>query len=300
MQLLGAVEAMRNDGPWTLPEDLNRRNVVLSLSGGTGASNGAGGASGDRWRIGLMDYRADWTSTDQVPQRLIDAGTFGGRPFDRFDAVDPSDGGDTRRSSLSGEWQRDADGATTRLAAYAMAYQLALYSNFTYAMERPDAGDQFAQKDDRQVYGLNGSHAFDHTLGSLPARSEFGFQVRQDRARVGLFNTVARVVVDPENDTTRDDDVRETLAGVYGQTSVELAPWARSVVGLRADHGRFRVDHRAGEGTPAARARRWCRRSSRWCWDRGRRRSCSSTPVAASTATTRAASPARSIRRRAW
>ncbi|WP_431258233.1 TonB-dependent receptor [Roseateles chitinivorans] len=245
MQLLGAVEAMRNDGPWQLPEDLNRRNVVLSLSGGTG---GARGTNGDRWRIGLMDYRADWTSTDQIPQRLIDAGTFDGRPFGRFDAVDPSDGGDTRRSSLSAEWQRDADGATTRLAVYAMAYKLALYSNFTYAMERPEVGDQFAQKDDRKVYGLSGSHAFDHSLAGLPARSEFGFQVRQDRARVGLFNTVARVVIDPETDTTRDDDVRETMSGVYGQTSVELAPWARSVLGLRADQGRFRVDHRAGEG----------------------------------------------------
>ncbi|HEY1398516.1 TonB-dependent receptor [Roseateles sp.] len=245
MQLLGAVEAMRNDGPWKLPEDLNRRNIVLSLSGGTG---GARGANGDRWRVGLMDYRADWTSTDQVPQRLIDAGTFNGRPFGRFDAVDPSDGGDTRRSSLSADWQRDADGSSTRLAAYAMAYELALYSNFTYAMERPEAGDQFAQKDDRKVYGLSGSHAFDHTLVGLPARSEFGFQVRQDRARVGLFNTVARAVVDPATDTTRDDDVRETMSGVYGQTSVELAPWARAVIGVRADQGRFRVDHRAGEG----------------------------------------------------
>ncbi len=245
MQLLGAAEGMRNDGPWKLPEDLSRRNVVLSLSGGTA---GTGGTGADRWRIGLMDYRADWTSTDQVPQRLIDAGRFEGRPFGRFDAVDPSDGGDTRRSSLSAEWQRDAEGSSTRLAAYAMAYQLALYSNFTYAMERPDVGDQFAQKDDRKVYGLSGSHAFDHVLGGLPARSEFGFQVRQDRARLGLFKTVARVVVDPATDTTRDDDVRETLSGVYGQTSVELAPWARSVLGVRADQGRFRVDHRAGGG----------------------------------------------------
>ncbi|MDH0866789.1 TonB-dependent receptor [Mitsuaria sp. GD03876] len=239
MSLLAAVEGMRNDGPWTTPEDLDRRNLVLGLSGGRG---------GDKWRVALMDYRADWTSTDQVPQRLIDAGTHEGRPFGRFDAIDPTDGGRTRRGSLSGEWQRDTEGSSTRIAAYAMAYKLSLYSNFTYAMERPEAGDQFSQQDDRKVYGLSGSHAVDHALGGLPARSEFGFQVRQDRARVGLFKTVGRVVVDPANDTTRDDDVRETLSGVYGQTSVELAPWARTVLGVRADQGRFRVDHRAGEG----------------------------------------------------
>ncbi|MBO9686316.1 MAG: TonB-dependent receptor [Mitsuaria chitosanitabida] len=229
MQLLGAVEAMGNDGPWQLPEALNRRNLVLSLSGGTGE---------DRWRVGLMDYRADWTSTDQVPQRLIDAGRFEGRPFGRFDAIDPTDGGRTRRGSLSGEWSRDAEGASTRVAAYAMSYQLSLYSNFTYAMERPDTGDQFAQQDDRKVYGVSASHAVDHTLGGLPARSELGVQLRQDRARVGLFDTEARAVIG----TTRDDRVRETLVGIHGQTSVELTPWARTVIGVRADQARFRVD----------------------------------------------------------
>ena len=229
LQLLGAVEAMGNDGPWTLAEDLSRRNLVLSLSGGSGT---------DRWRVGLMDYRADWTSTDQVPQRLIDAGRFEGRPFGRFDAIDPTDGGSTRRGSLSGEWSRDTDGASTRVAAYAMAYRLSLYSNFTYAMERPETGDQFAQKDDRKVYGFSASHAVEHALVGLPARSELGVQLRQDRARVGLFDTEARAVIG----TTRDDRVRETLAGLYGQTSVELTPWARTVLGVRADQARFRVD----------------------------------------------------------
>ncbi|WP_231993263.1 TonB-dependent receptor [Mitsuaria sp. 7] len=229
VQLLGAVEAMGNDGPWRLPEDLNRRNLVLSLSGASGI---------DRWRVGLMDYRADWTSTDQVPQRLIDAGTFNGRPFGRFDAIDPSDGGRTRRSSLSGEWSRDEGGRSTRVAAYAMAYELSLYSNFTYAMERPEAGDQFAQKDDRKVYGFSASHAVETTLGGLPARGELGVQLRQDRARVGLFDTQARATLG----TTRDDRVRETLASVYGDLGVELTPWVRTVVGLRADQARFRVD----------------------------------------------------------
>ncbi len=41
---------------------------------------------------------------------------------------------------------------------------------------------------------------------------------------------------------TRDDEVRETLLGVYGQTSVELTAWLRGIVGLRADQARFKVD----------------------------------------------------------
>ncbi|MCE4556050.1 TonB-dependent receptor [Roseateles cellulosilyticus] len=229
LTLLGAIEAQHNDGPWRQPEHLRKSNGVLTLSAGTRAEG---------WSASLMAYDARWNSTDQVPERLIHAGTVDGRPFGRFDAIDPSDGGQTRRTSLSGEWHRDSDAGATRVAAYAMSYRLQLFSNFTYAMERPEDGDQFSQQDRRNVYGLNASHAVDHRLGDLPARSEFGVQLRQDRIRVGLFDTVERHITA----TTRDDDVRESLAGVYGQTTVELTPWLRSIVGLRADQAQFRVD----------------------------------------------------------
>ena len=72
----------------------------------------------------------------------------------------------------------------------------------------------------------------------MAAKSEVGLQLRHDRIRVGLYDTVERRITA----TTRDDDVRETQLGVYGQTSVELTPWLRSVVGLRADQARFKVD----------------------------------------------------------
>lgn len=117
-------------------------------------------------------------------------------------------------------------------------YQLKLFSNFTYALERPAQGDQFSQQDKRGVYGFTAGHAFDHQLGSLQARTEFGLQLRHDRIRVGLFDTVARQVTG----TTRDDKVQQTLLGVYGQTAIELTPWLRSIVGVRADQARFKVD----------------------------------------------------------
>jgi hypothetical protein len=228
-QLLGALEVQRNDGPWTVPEGLHKTNAVVTLSGGTAAQG---------WSASLMGYDAHWTATDQVPQRLIDEGVYNGQSFGRFDSLDPTDGGETRRTSLSGEWHGASGSGTTRVAAYAIDYSLKLFSNFTYALERPATGDQFSQQDKRQVYGLSSSHAFEHALGTLAARSEFGAQLRHDRIRVGLFDTAGRATVG----TTRDDKVRETLLGVYGQTSLELTPWLRSVVGLRADSARFSVD----------------------------------------------------------
>ncbi len=232
LTLLGAAEAMGNDGPWTVPEGLRKANGIVTLSGGT-AANG--------WSASLMGYRAKWTATDQVPQRAIDAGVVNGRPFGRFDSLDPTTGGDTSRASASAEWR--ADGAfglagRSKLSAYAIRYRLDLNSNFTYALERPADGDQFKQTDRRSVYGLDASQTFSHGLGGLDARSEFGASLRHDRIRVGLYDSVARAITA----TVREDAVRETLAGLYGQTGLELGPRLRAVLGVRADQVRSTVD----------------------------------------------------------
>ena len=225
--LLGALELMRNDGPWTLREGLKRSNAVLGLSGGTAARG---------WSTRLMAYDARWASTDQVPQRLVDAGQYNGRPFGRFDAVDATSGGSTQRSSLSAEWhdQRD-DGTRTKIAGYVMRYRLDLNSNFTYALDNPTEGDQFKQRDSRSVFGLSASRSTAHALFGLDAQSEFGLQLRHDRIRVGLFDSVAQRITA----TTREDRVRETQLGLYGQTALQFTPVLRGIVGLRTD----RVDN---------------------------------------------------------
>jgi len=229
LRLLAVVETQQHDGPWSVPERLGKSNAVFTFSGGSRVEG---------WSASLMSYAASWNATDQIPQRLLDAGRYQGRPFGRFDSLDPSDGGQTQRNSLSGEWHRSDHDGTTRLSAYAIDYRLELFSNFSYALDSPSNGDQFSQQDRRTVQGTRASHVFDHTLAGLAARTEFGLQLRDDRIRVGLFDSVARQI----SATTRDDRVHQTQIGAYGQTSVELMPWLRGIAGLRADQARFGVD----------------------------------------------------------
>ena len=222
---LAAVEVMGNDGPWTLPQGLNRRNGVFTLSGGTAAQG---------WQASVMAYSARWTATDQVPQRLLDGDLLDGRRFGRFDAVDTSDGGDTGRSSLSFAWHESAGEHTTRVQAYAMHYRLALHSNFTYALDRPDEGDQFLQRDRRQVLGLSATRSTDHQLAGRVVHSEWGLQWRHDRIRVGLADTGQRRLVR----TTRDDRVQQHLLGLWGQTDWQFTPSLRLVAGLHSNDAR--------------------------------------------------------------
>jgi outer membrane receptor protein involved in Fe transport len=231
--LLGALESTGADGPWAVPQGLRKTNGVLTLTGGTRAQG---------WHVSAMGYHARWTATDQIPQRLIDAGTLdtgdGPRPFGRYDSLDPTTGGESRRNSLSGEWHSDGAAGKTTVSAYAIDYDLDLNSNFTYAQERPADGDQFKQTDKRTVVGAGAEHVFNHLLGEYPARTVMGAQWRQDRIRVGLYDSVARVATA----TVREDKVRQTQAGLFAQSAVELTPELRAVLGLRADHIAANVD----------------------------------------------------------
>ncbi|MEG2045532.1 MAG: TonB-dependent receptor [Comamonas sp.] len=229
LTVLGAVEWMGNDGPWSVPENLSRKNAVLRLSKGTQAQGGS---------LSLMAYEGHWTSTDQVPQRLIDAGSYQGKPFGRFDSLDPTDGGKTSRYSLSGEWHQRDNAGETKVSAYAMHYALQLFSNFTYALDRPDTGDQFSQKDNRNVFGAAISRAWNHSIAGLDTRSEVGLQLRHDNIHVGFYDTQARQILE----TVRADKVRQTQLGLYAQSEVQLTPWLRTVVGLRGDTFRFDVN----------------------------------------------------------
>ncbi len=226
---LGAVELMASDGPWDVRQGLRKRNGLFMLTGGTREEG---------WQVAAMGYRAEWTATDQVPQRLIDAGNLNGQPFSRYSSLDPTTGGKTSRASLSGEWHRQNAAGRTSVSAYAIRYDLDLNSNFTYVLERPAQGDQFKQTDSRGVYGLDAEHRFEHEVGSFPFSTTVGLQFRHDRIRNGLYDSVARTVTG----TVREDRIRETLAGVWLQSAVEFTPTWRAVLGVRADRLSANVD----------------------------------------------------------
>ena len=124
--LLTAVERLNNNGPWSVPEGIRKTNAQFILSGGSPREG---------WSTSLSAYSARWNSTDQIPQRLIDAGTYQGQSFGRFDSLDSSDGGKTNRTSLSGNWHQVTGHELSKIEWYAIKYDLNLFSNFTYRSE---------------------------------------------------------------------------------------------------------------------------------------------------------------------
>ncbi len=223
--LLVGGEYYRNNGPWALPDDYNKVNGLLSYSVGT-SRNG--------FRITAMAYSGKWNSTDQVPQRAIDSGLIS-----RWGYIDPTDGGETHRYSLSGEWQRSDETGATRASAYVMAYGLNIFNDFTYYLDDPVHGDQFEQQDRRVVSGGKVSRQWLGELLGLQMENSAGIQVRNDNITgLGLFHTMAQERLS----TVRTDHVVQTSGSLYLQNSTTWTPFFRSVVGLRGDQYRFKVD----------------------------------------------------------
>ena len=222
--LLTAFEYVNYDGPWTVPEGVNKYNGVMKYTLGDDDL----GAS-----LSAAAYTNSWTSTDQIPERAVRDGRLG-----RLDAVDPTDGGRTTRATLNAQWWRVSDASRTRANAYFTYYDLDLFSNFTYFLDDPVNGDQFQQADRRRVSGVNVSHTFVRPY----TETTFGSQVRRDDIpEVGLFHTSARRRLD----TTSDNRVVETSYSLFVQQQLQLLDWVRSSYGVRGDVFHFDVDARS-------------------------------------------------------
>ena len=220
-----ALEATHNDGPWTTPEGLRKRNAVMSWSQGNQSQG---------WAIHLMSYQAQWRATDQVPARLIDAGNYMGAAFDRFDSLDASSGGHTQRHSLSAQWHHTQGAVRDEVSVYLMRYDLRLFSNFTYALQRPLTGDQFAQIDGRDVMGLNAQRSMaGQWMGDAqrPTLTTVGVQVRGDDIALGLYDAALQRIIA----TVREDRVSQTQVGVFASHKVAWSPWLTTVAGWRLD-----------------------------------------------------------------
>ena len=222
--LLGALEVNHNDGPWVRPDDYRKLNGVLRYSRGDNRNG---------FSLTGMGYWADWDSTDQVPERAIAEGLI-----PRFGLLDASDGGKANRQSFAAEYQRSNGPSSLRATGFLLHNSLNLFSNFTYFLDDPDNGDQFEQAERRVAAGGRLTY---RRLGHFFERhteSAVGVQLRRDWLDpVGLYRTASRQRLS----TTREDEVGQTMAGVYAQTEIEWTRSLRTTFGLRADRYQFSV-----------------------------------------------------------
>nr|WP_314863075.1 TonB-dependent receptor [uncultured Undibacterium sp.] len=231
--VLYALEAMKNNGPYTNPDEFKKISAVLNYDQGT-ADNGFG--------LSSMLYKGKWNASDQIPERALKNGTL----LSRFDTIDTSDGGLAHRYSLAGNWRQTSAEQRSKINAYVINNQLDLYSNFTYFMNDPVNGDQFSQPDRRVTSGLNLSHTWHTDINGKNVDLSIGGQLQNDNIFNALRNTRARETVS----TVRQDHITETSLGMYLEANTQWTAYFRSNVGLRYDRYQFKIksDRAANSG----------------------------------------------------
>src|SRR5262245_35197633 len=225
--LLLAGETSTNSGPWTIPDSYRKWNGVLRYSQGDN-TNGLS--------FTAMGYHGKWNATEASPERAIDSGLI-----DRFGSIDPTDGGQTYRYSVGGEWQHSSGNVLNKVQAYGLGYGLNLISNFTFFLDDPVHGDQVEQVDRRFVTGVRAFQKRQVRWGGHPVQNTFGVQFRNDDiGQVALYHTEERVRLAAKNDAS----AWVTSLGGYAENEVQWAPWLRTTAGLRVDGSRYDVTNR--------------------------------------------------------
>lgn len=219
------IEYSHENGPWDLASDYDRYNMFARYY----QEDDSG-----YWSVTALAHQGQWNSSDQVPLSAIQSGEV-----NEYGFVDPTNGGDTSRYSLSTQWHQDGEAGTTHVDAWVGFYDLELFSNFTYFLNDPVRGDQFEQNESRVFSGFHLWHQWDHQVWGKDLTTRAGFSSRNDFINdIGLYLTEKR----QRHDTIRQDDVYVGSFSLYVDQEIRLNDWLRFGAGVRGDLFHFDVD----------------------------------------------------------
>ncbi len=231
------LEAMHQDGPFVVPQDFNKFNGILRWSHQLG--NGF-------FSIEAMGYSGEWNATNHIPQRAVDNGSIS-----VWGTEDSSDGGTSHRYSLSASWKGQCAGGMLSANAYAVKYDMDIFSNFTYFLDDTVNGDQMYQKDNRWFFGTSDRWTREGSVLGLQEKLRIGLDARCDLIDpVALLHTEHRRVLE----SWGVDSVTESKIEPWADLESKLTPWMKLMLGLRGVYldAKIRSDYTENSGSAAA------------------------------------------------
>ncbi|WP_317175598.1 TonB-dependent receptor [Adhaeribacter swui] len=174
-------------------------------------------------------FYSKWNHSGQIPDRAVATGLIG-----YFGSIDPNEGGETSRTNLNAELVTvTPNNSVIRHQLFYGKYDFELYSNFTFFRADSINGDQIRQKENRHLWGYNGSFTNNITVGSKELTTTVGIQYRQDLTKeTELSHTKNR------NKTLEQyqfGNIHEINAGIYVNETLPLSPRFTANAGVRID-----------------------------------------------------------------
>jgi outer membrane receptor protein involved in Fe transport len=221
--MLLATEYDHVDGPWAIPDNYNKGNLVLRYSQGAPANG---------FSVTGMFMDDAWHATNQITEPGIQQGLLSG-----YGPLDPTDGGSSERYSLSTKFAQTDDAGQWKADAYAIGYALQLFNNFDGFVSFPTPGlngqfgDQFEQQERRKLFGGDVGYTKFGKIFDRESDNTVGFQTRTDLNHMGLYETTDRT----PSFAVRTDKILETSGGLFYENRTQWLDWVRAVAGVRED-----------------------------------------------------------------
>lgn len=228
-----AAQIADTDGPFENAQRFRQGNALVKWQGQVGRGD---------LHLETSWYAASWNASGQVPESAVAQGLVG-----RFGSLDPSEGGDTSRTSLQlGYRVHDDHGGVWRASLFGLEYRLRLFSDFTLFARDPAHGDQIEQDDARAVWGLDAAYERQLSLAGLDTYLTAGVQLRDDNTETGLWHTERRMRLPGcfdhgVNPCNNDADRIRDVAG-YVEATIHLPPHIHILPGLRFEQVGWDVD----------------------------------------------------------
>lgn len=180
--------------------------------------------------------KSQWNASGEIPLRAVQDGSL-----DRFGAIDPSEGGNTLRSTARLNYHYDLPSGGRFFAnAYGQYYKFDLFTNFTFFLNDPVNGDGIQQSDRRVMYG--GDLGYRQALQIMDVESAVtvGLQSRVDNIHARLGTQTTR----NQMRTTIDSDILEASYSPFVKVDAQPMSWLRLSGGLRSELFTFDVRNR--------------------------------------------------------
>jgi hypothetical protein len=228
-----AAQIADTDGPFDNAQRFRQGNALIKWQGRVGRGD---------LKLETTWYAASWNASGQVPASAVTDDVI-----DRFGSLDPSEGGETSRTSASlGYRVRDDHGGLWRAQVFGLEYRLRLFSDFTLFARDPAHGDEIEQTDARFTWGLDTAYERHVAPGGLDTYVTAGVQIRNDDVETALWHAERRVRLadcfdqgaNPCNDA--EDRIRD-VAG-YVEATIHVLPHLHVLPALRFEQFTWDVD----------------------------------------------------------
>jgi outer membrane receptor protein involved in Fe transport len=228
VRTLFAAEGYYTNGPFENDNRYFRTNLLGKITTNL--------TSRDELSLTGTFQKSKWNASGEIPLRAVNDGTL-----DRFGAIDPSEGGNTIRSTARLNYHYDTTSGGQFFAnVYGQYYRLDLFTNFTYFLNDPVNGDGIQQSDRRVVYGGDIGYKQTSEVLGMPSIGTIGFQARVDNIHARLGTQTKRTPIG----ATTDSDILEASYAPFVKAEVQPMSWMRLVGGLRAEAFTFDVRNR--------------------------------------------------------